>query len=161
MAGVSSGTVIANYRIEGEIGSGGMGVVYKATQRTHTFERHVALKLIRPEFADDVEFRRRFISESRNAAPLGHPNVLPVIEADEEDGQLFIAMQDVQDEDLDAVIARRGPLPGATAVRLLSEVAGALDAAHAQGLVHRDVKPPNILVSGRERHEEVYLTYLG
>jgi serine/threonine-protein kinase len=150
------GSEIAGYRIEGVIGRGGMGVVYRATQRR--LERSVALKLIAPAYAQDPEFRERFERESRIAASIEHPNVIPVHEAGEHDGLLFISMRFVDGTDLRALLSDEGRLaPGRTAA-LVSQVASALDAAHARGLVHRDVKPANVLVAGGDH---AYLTDFG
>ena len=128
------GTELAGYRIEVLIGRGGMGVVYRA--RDLALDRNVALKLLAPHLADDVSFRERFLKESRVAASLEHPNVVPIHDAGEIDGQLYIAMRLVEGSDLKAVL-RQGPLEPAHAVRILGQIAGALDAAHARGLVHR------------------------
>jgi CHASE2 domain-containing sensor protein len=150
--------VIAGYRLEEEIGAGGMGVVYRASQ-LH-LKRDVALKLIRPEHARDLMFRARFERESRLAAAVGHPSIIPVFDAGEDDGLLYIAMLLVDGPDLARMLRSVGPLPLPTVVSIVRQVAGALDAAHAHGLVHRDVKPANVLVSsGRPHH--VYLTDFG
>jgi CHASE2 domain-containing sensor protein/predicted Ser/Thr protein kinase len=149
--------IIAGYRVEEAIGRGGMGVVYRATQLA--LERSVAIKLIATERAEDPVFRARFQLESRLAASIEHPNVIPVYEAGEDDGLLFIAMRLVDGVDL-AQVLRQGPLEPTRAVRLVEQIAGALDAAHARGLVHRDVKPANVLITSGEP-EHVYLTDFG
>src|SRR5665213_1195578 len=150
--------IIAGYRIEEVLGRGGMGVVYRATQLA--LGREVAIKLIATERSDDPVFRERFTSESRIAASIEHANVIPVYEAGEDDGLLFIAMRLVEGLDLGQLLARLGPLPPERAVRVTAQVAGALDAAHARGLVHRDVKPANVLVTA-DQPEHAYLTDFG
>ncbi len=132
-----------------------MGVVYKATHLA--LDRPVALKVIARQYADSAAFRRRFIRESQLAAQLDHPNVVPVYDAREEDDELLVAMRLVKGGDLRRRIDRDGPLPPAEAIELLGQVAAALDAAHAAGIVHRDVKPHNILLEGRR----AYLTDFG
>jgi YVTN family beta-propeller protein len=138
------GSELAAYRIEALVGRGGMGVVYRAHDLA--LDRSVALKLLTPELADDVPFRERFLRESRLAASLEHPNVVPIHDAGEIDRQLYIAMRLVEGTDLKALL-RAGPLEPARAVQVLGQVAAALDTAHARGLVHRDVKPSNVLVT--------------
>ena len=150
------GSEIAGYRIEGVLGRGGMGVVYRATQRR--LDRAVALKLIAPAFAQDPAFRERFERESRIAASIEHPNVIPVHEAGEHDGLLFISMRFVDGTDLRALLGSEGRLEAVRATALVAQVAAALDAAHARGLVHRDVKPANVLVAGGDH---AYLTDFG
>jgi DNA-binding beta-propeller fold protein YncE/predicted Ser/Thr protein kinase len=149
------GSTLAGYRLDALIARGGMGVVYRATQLA--LERPVALKVIARHLADDESFRERFLSESRLAARLDHPGVVPVYDAREEDGELLVAMRLVEGGDLKRRIADHGPLPPAEAVELLGQVAAALDAAHAAGVVHRDVKPHNILLEG----DRAYLTDFG
>jgi predicted Ser/Thr protein kinase len=149
------GDLVAGYRIERQIGRGGMGVVYLAEQVR--LRRYVALKLIVPELAEDDEFRRRFERESQLAASIDHPNVIPVYEAGEAEGVLFISMRYVEGHDLRAIIKAWGRLQPALAARLVAQLADALDAAHARGLVHRDVKPANVLVAD----EHAYLTDFG
>jgi DNA-binding beta-propeller fold protein YncE/predicted Ser/Thr protein kinase len=149
------GLTLAGYRIDALIARGGMGVVYRATQLA--LERPVALKVIAAELAGDEAFRRRFLSESRLAARLEHPNVVPVYDAREEDGELIVAMRLVEGGDLRKLIDREGPLEPERAVALLGQVAEALDAAHAAGIVHRDVKPHNVLVEG----ERAFLSDFG
>lgn len=156
------GQQIAGYRIERLIGRGGMAVVYCA--KDLRLERTVALKLIAPERARDEVFRRRFTHESRVAARIDHPHIVPIFEAGETDGLLYIAMRYVSGPDLRVLLQREGPLPVATALRIATQVASALDAAHAHDLVHRDVKPANILVAegtDSEHPEHAYLTDFG
>ncbi|MFE9097395.1 serine/threonine-protein kinase [Streptomyces sp. NPDC007264] len=156
------GRRIAGYRIEDEIGRGGMAVVYRA--RDLRLDRTVALKLLAPQLTRNDTFRRRFTHESRAAAAIDHPNIVPVYEADETDGVLYIAMRYVAGRDLRHLLDREGPLPLATALRIAAQVASALDAAHDHGLVHRDVKPGNILVAqgtDSDHPEHVYLTDFG
>src|SRR3954451_11153030 len=136
-----------------------MGVVYLAEQLR--LQRRVALKLIVPELAEDDEFRRRVERESQMAASLDHPNVIPVYEAGEADGALFISMRYVEGSDLRVLIRDGGQLDPARAARIVSQLGDALDAAHARGLVHRDVKPANVLVTGAPGSEHVYLTDFG
>ncbi|MFI9202393.1 serine/threonine-protein kinase [Streptomyces sp. NPDC053048] len=156
------GRRIAGYRVESEIGRGGMAVVYRATDLR--LGRTVALKLLAPELARNDTFRDRFAHESRVAAAIDHPHIVPVFEAGEVEGVLYIAMRYVAGQDLRALLDREGPLPLPTAVRIAGQVASALDAAHAHDLVHRDVKPGNILVAegtDSDHPEHVYLTDFG
>ncbi|MGI5423383.1 serine/threonine-protein kinase [Streptomyces sp. CA-179760] len=156
------GQQIAGYRIEKEIGRGGMAVVYRA--RDLRLERTVALKLLAPELARNDTFRRRFTHESRAAAAIDHPHIVPVFEAGETDGVLYIAMRYVVGSDLRHLLDREGPLSPAATLRLAAQVASALDAAHDHGLVHRDVKPGNILVArgtDSDHPEHAYLTDFG
>jgi DNA-binding beta-propeller fold protein YncE len=149
------GSTLGGYRIDALIARGGMGVVYRATHLA--LDRPVALKVIAGHLATDEGFRGRFLRESRLAARLDHPNVVPVFDAREEDGELIVAMRLVEGGDLKKTIDREGPLPPERAVELLGQVADALDAAHAAGIVHRDVKPHNILVEG----DRAYLSDFG
>ncbi len=155
MAEPSIGSTLAGYRIESLIARGGMGVVYRATQLG--LDRPVALKVIAHQLADDENFRRRFLSESRLAARLEHPAVVSVYDAREDDGELIVAMRLIEGGDLRKLIDREGPLEPERAVHLLGQVAEALDAAHAAGIVHRDVKPHNVLIEG----ERAYLSDFG
>ena len=141
---VTVGTELAGYRIEDEIARGGMGVVYRATEIA--LERPVALKLIAPGLAGDPSFRDRFLRESRLAASIDHPSILPVYAAGEAEGELYLATRYVEGTDLRTLLEREGALPPERALDLVGQVADALDAAHARGLVHRDVKPGNVLV---------------
>jgi ABC-type branched-subunit amino acid transport system substrate-binding protein/predicted Ser/Thr protein kinase len=152
----NSGTAFANYRVESPLGRGGMGVVYRA--RDLSLDRPVALKLIAPELAQDEQFRARFLREPRLAASLDHPNVIPIYEAGEHDGQLYLAMRYVEGTDLKTALKGEGKLPPERTIEVLAQVASALDAAHERGLVHRDVKPGNILI---DRTGHVYLTDFG
>ena len=150
------GTEIAGYRIEGLIGRGGMSVVYLAEHVR--LGRKVALKLLSPELAENEKFRERFLRESQIAASIDHPNIVPIYDADEAGGTLFIAMRYVEGTDLRAPIRSQAPLEPARVVSLVSQIAGALDAAHIHGLVHRDVKPGNVLLT----HEDhVYVADFG
>jgi hypothetical protein len=150
------GSVLAGHRLDEVAGQGGMGVVYRATDLA--LDRQVAVKLIAPALAGDPAFRRRFVSESKVAASLDHPNVIPIHHAGEQDGVLFQVMRYVEGEDLRAMLRREGRLEPELAAPIVTEVAAALDAAHARGLVHRDVKPANVLLDAG-RH--VYLTDFG
>ncbi|MFI8828658.1 serine/threonine-protein kinase [Streptomyces sp. NPDC053431] len=164
-AGRDSGLLgkrIAGYVVEEEIGRGGMAVVYRA--RDLRLDRIVALKLLAPELARNDTFRKRFAHESRVAAAIDHPHIVPVFEAGETEGVLYIAMRYVPGQDLRALLDREGALEPVTAGRIAVQVASALDAAHAHDLVHRDVKPGNILVAegtDRDHPEHVYLTDFG
>src|SRR5262249_27042008 len=142
-AWLAPGSELAGYRLESLLGRGGMGVVYRA--RDLALERNVALKLLAPELAEDVRFRERFLPESRLAASLDHPAIVPIYDAGEVAGQLYIAMRLVEGTDLKRLLAQ-GPPAQDTALALLEQVADALDAAHERGLLHRDVKPSNVLV---------------
>jgi serine/threonine protein kinase len=157
--GLSVGTVFAGYRVDEIIGRGGMGVIYRATESRP--ERIVALKVVAPELAADLGFRERFLRESQIAASIEHPHVVPVLRVGEEDGMLFIAMRYIRGRDLGAIIASEGRLDLARTARIIDHVADALDAAHELGLVHRDVKPANILIETRRRGVHAYLTDFG
>jgi YVTN family beta-propeller protein len=154
---LSPGSTFAGYQIEDVAGSGGMGIVYRATQIA--LGRRVALKLIARDLATDASFRERFKREWLTAASIDHPNVIPLYEAGEADEHLFIAMRYVEGLDLAALIAREPSFDPARAVNIVAQIASALDAAHQKGLVHRDVKPANILIASQDDH--VYLTDFG
>ena len=157
MPDFTAGTVFAGYQIDGVAGEGGMGRVYRATEIA--LARPVALKLIADDFAGDRKFRERFQRESMLAASIDHPNVIPIYEAGEVDGELYIAMRFVDGTDLLAAVLREGPFEPARAVEIITQVGSALDAAHRRGLVHRDVKPGNVLLTGEDDH--AYLTDFG
>jgi serine/threonine protein kinase len=156
---LAPGSTFAGCRIEGVAGRGGMGVVYRATQLA--LGRTVALKLIAPERAADTSFHARFERESRMAAAIDHPNVIPVYGAGEDDGRLYLLMRWVQGTDLQALIAGSHGLAPARAVAIVAQVGAGLDAAHAAGLVHRDVKPANVLIAGDTLSGHVYLSDFG
>jgi YVTN family beta-propeller protein len=150
------GKELLGYRIEALLGRGGMGVVYKAYDPR--LKRYVALKLVAPELSGDERFRERFLAESELAASLEHPNVVPIYDARELDSRLVIAMRLVEGTDLKALLQKDGPLGPKRAVAICAQVGAALDAAHARGLVHRDVKPSNVLL---DEQEHVYLADFG
>jgi hypothetical protein len=156
---LSEGDEFAGYRIERRLGRGGMGILYLAVEPG--LERRVALKLIAPEAASDEVFAKRFAEESRIAASIEHPNVVPIYAAGEADGVAWIAMRFVAGSDLQRRIAREGRLEPADAVALIAQVGNGLDAIHAAGLVHRDVKPANVLLSGEAGGEHAYITDFG
>jgi hypothetical protein len=143
MDSLHSSTVVAGYRIDGTLGEGGMGTVYRATQLS--LERVVALKVLTTQLSSDPDFRERFRREGLLQAALDHPHIVTVYEAGETDSRLFLAMRMVEGPTLKDLIQRR-QLDDRRALRLLTQVAEALDAAHAKGLIHRDVKPQNVLV---------------
>ena len=153
------GSTFAGHRIDGEAGRGGMGVVYRATDLT--LDRRVALKLIAPRMAGDPVFRARFVSECKLAAAIDHPNVVPIFHAGEERGVLYVTMRYIDGTDLRTLLAQEGRLPAKRAVSIVAQVAGALDAAHQHGLVHRDVKPANVLLATRDGAERAFLTDFG
>jgi hypothetical protein len=158
----SAGAQIASYQLEEEIGRGGMAVVYRA--RDVRLGRWVALKVLAPDYAQDEAFRQRFIRESRTAAAVDHPNIIPIFDAGEAGGVLYIAMRYVAGQDVHSLLHSAGPLPVARALGIVGQVASALDAAHACGLVHRDVKPANMLLGGvadTGRADHVYLSDFG
>jgi Protein kinase domain len=156
---LSAGDEFAGYRIERSLGRGGMGVLYLAVEPG--LERRVALKLIAPEAAADEVFARRFAEESKIAASIEHPNVVPIYAAGEECGVPFIAMRYVSGSDLGRRLAREGRLDPAVATALIAQVGNGLDAIHAAGLVHRDVKPANVLLAGTEGEDHAYITDFG
>ncbi|MGI8605945.1 MAG: protein kinase domain-containing protein, partial [Gaiellaceae bacterium] len=156
---VPTGTEIGGFRVLELLGTGSSGAVYLAEDVM--LERRVALKILGPNFMRDERFRARFLSESRLAASLEHPNIVPIHAAGEANGALYIAMRFVEGRDLRRLLERVGRLAPERAVAIVSQVAAALDAAHAQGLVHRDVKPGNILLSTGGGAEHAYLADFG
>ena len=150
------GTELLGYRIEALVGRGGMGVVYRAYDPR--LKRNVALKLIDPELSGDARFRERFLAETELAASLEHPNVVPIYDAGEIDGRLYIAMRYVEGVELKRLLQDEGALEPARALAICGQVAAALDAAHERGLVHRDVKPSNVLL---DEAEHTYLADFG
>jgi serine/threonine-protein kinase len=159
MPELTPGAEFAGYTIEDIAGRGGMGVVYRARQ--HRPSRLVALKVIAPDLANDPDFRARFERESDTAASIEHPNVIPVYEVNDVEGLLFITMRFVEGTDLRAMITEQGRLDPVLAADLIGQIAAALDAAHERGLVHRDVKPANVLIAGRAGSYHAYLTDFG
>ncbi len=156
VAELAPGDLFAGHRIEAVAGRGGMGVVYRATQLD--LERPVALKLIAAHLAEDPDFRERFMRESRLAASIDHPHVIPIYYAGSENQALYLAMRYVDGEDLRFLVRREGYLHPDRAARIVDQLGGALDAAHAKGLVHRDVKPANVLLT---TDDHAYLTDFG
>jgi YVTN family beta-propeller protein len=153
------GSEFAGHRIEAELGRGGMGVVYRA--RHTALDRERALKVVASDLASDPRFRARFARESRLAASIEHPNVIPVHHAGEESGRPYLSMRIVDGPDLGALVDDEGPLDPRRAAAIVKQVAGGLDAAHERGLVHRDVKPSNVLVEGVPHAERAYVTDFG
>jgi hypothetical protein len=153
------GERFAGCRIEAVAGRGGMGVVYRATQLA--LSRRVALKVVAPEGVADRDFTERFGREVRMAASIDHPNIVPVYGAGEEAGRLYLVMRYVDGTDLQALVRRAGRLEPARAADIVAQVAAGLDAAHASGLVHRDVKPANVLLTTSSGTDHVYLTDFG
>ena len=150
---------LAGYLAQELIGRGGMGEVYRALDVR--LDRPVALKVLAARVVENERARERLLVESRLAASLDHPNVVPIYEAGEQDGQLFIAMRYVPGRDLRALLRREGALAPERAVAIARQVAGALDAAHRGGLVHRDVKPSNVLLDRQDEGEHCYLADFG
>src|SRR5215216_1883808 len=156
---LTAGDTFAGHRIEALAGRGGMGVVFRATDLA--LDRPVALKLIAPDTALDPVFRARFEHECRAAASIDHPHAVEVFHAGEEDGVLYVTMRFVEGTDLGALVAQEKALEPERAVALIDQVAGALDEAHKRGLVHRDVKPTNVLIAQRGGRDYAFLTDFG
>jgi streptogramin lyase len=156
---LSTGDEIAGYTLESLVGRGGMGEVFRAVDGH--LARAVALKVLAPGLVHDEASRDRILRESQLAASLDHPNVIPVYAAGEADGHVYIAMRLVEGSDLRSVLRRDGRLEPARAIALAAQVASALDAAHARGLVHRDVKPSNVLIDEQQGREHCYLADFG
>jgi serine/threonine protein kinase len=155
---LTAGETFAGHRIEGVLGRGGMGVVYRATDLR--LNRQTALKVIAPALSADEDFRRRFQRESELAASVRQQNVVTIYQAGEADGRVYVTMELVQGTDLRGLLAERGRLDLGTAAAIVTQTAAALDAAHASGLVHRDVKPANVLIAAASPLR-VYLTDFG
>jgi serine/threonine-protein kinase len=149
------GTTFGEYGIDGLLGQGGMGKVYRATAPDGTA---VALKLVKEDYARDETFRRRFYREARIAQMVKHPNVVPVVDTGEQEGLPYMAQRFIRGESLDDKLKREGPLDVATAVRVCTDVASGLEALWAAGMVHRDVKPANILL---DESGQAYITDFG
>jgi hypothetical protein len=159
MQDLAAGSEFAGHRIEDVVGRGGMGVVYRAIDLN--LDREVAVKVIAPQLADDEDFRARFRREWRLAASMRHPHVVTIYRAGDEDGRMYVTMDFIPGTDLRAMIDNYGSLDPRHASGIIEQVAGALDAAHAAGLVHRDVKPANVLLSDRGGFADAYLTDFG
>jgi serine/threonine protein kinase len=160
--GLAPGSRIAGYLIEEQIGRGGMAVVYRASDPR--LDRSVALKILAPELTGDAAFRQRFLREMRAAAAVDHPHIVPVFDAGEADGALYIAMRYVSGQDLRTLLDAERTLPAARVAHIVAQVASALDEAHSRGLIHRDVKPANVLigtVAGTGQPDHVYLSDFG
>ena len=153
---LAPGTTIAGYEIESVVGSGGIGVLYRARQLR--LNRPVALKLVEPQIAADPLVRERLRREARTVGALDHPNVVPLYEAGEENGTVFIATRWIDGTELGALIRKDGPLRPRRAARLVAQMASALEVAHEKGLIHRDVKPSNAIVTPEDH---VYITDFG
>src|SRR2546421_5358860 len=153
------GSVIGGYRVDELISRGGMGAVYRATHLA--LNRVYALKVLAPDLAGDEQFRERFRREMRIAGSLNHPNVVGIHYAGEQEGLLFLVMDFIAGTDLREVIAKCGALDPSRTSELVGQLSSALDAAHQRGLVHRDVKPANILLTVRDGQEHSYLTDFG
>ena len=156
------GSQVASYRLDEVLGRGGMAVVYRAFDTR--LQRRVAMKILSPDLARDQEFRHRFIRESQAAAAVDHPNIIPIFEAGQFGSVLFIAMRFVEGRDVHSIIEQHGHLSVARTCSIVTQVAAALDAAHAHGLVHRDVKPANMLrepAEGSGQADHVYLSDFG
>jgi ABC-type transport system substrate-binding protein/class 3 adenylate cyclase/tRNA A-37 threonylcarbamoyl transferase component Bud32/streptogramin lyase len=160
MTDLAVGAALAGFRIEALIGRGSMGSVYSAQDMA--LDRRVAVKVLAPALARDERFRERFLRESRLVASLEHPNIVPIYAAGEEDGLLYLAMRYVDGRDLASLLTSLGRVDAERAVELVAQIANALDAAHARGLIHRDVKPANILLAHHHgRADHAYLCDFG
>jgi serine/threonine protein kinase len=153
---LSPGSTFAGYQVENVVGLGGIGILYRARQLR--LDRLVALKLVEPDVARDPVVRERLRREARAVASLDHPNVVPLYEAGEEDGNVYIVTRWIEGTELGTLIQRDGPLPSGQAARVAAQIASALEIAHERGLIHRDVKPSNVILTS-EGH--VYLTDFG
>lgn len=156
---VAAGTILAGFRVESLIGHGATGAVYLAEDTKRG--GRVAIKVLAPELTDDERFRQRFLRESQLAASLDHPHIVPIVGAGEDNGVLYLAMAHVEGTDLRELLRHEGSLEPERALDLVGQVAEAIDVAHAAGLVHRDVKPGNILVAARPEGEHVYVCDFG
>jgi serine/threonine protein kinase len=153
---LSPGSTIAGYEIESVVGSGGIGILYRARQVR--LDRPVALKLVEPEVARESVVRERLRREARTVAALDHPNVVPLYEAGEENGTVYIVTRWVDGTELGNLIRRDSPLDPARAARIAAQIASALEVAHEKGLIHRDIKPSNVILVA---DDHVYLTDFG
>jgi serine/threonine protein kinase len=156
---LSIGDIFAGHRLEAVLGRGGMGIVYLAMHER--LKQRRALKVISPAFSSDEQFRRRFERESEVAASLEHAHVIPIYDAGEDEDQLYIAMRYIEGTDMHELIGERGSVDPSSTSLIVKQMASALDAAHARGLVHRDVKPANVLIASRSGADYSYLTDFG
>ena len=159
MGALAEGSTFAGHLIHGLLGQGGMGTVYRATHLA--LNRDVALKVIVSELSHDREFRMRFRREMEAAASIQHQNVVPIFHAGEEGGLLFVTMRYVEGTDLRRLLMARERLDPIHAANLVAQVAEGLHAAHRRGLVHRDVKPANVLIEGDDAESDALLTDFG
>jgi serine/threonine protein kinase len=153
---LAPGSTFAGYEVESVVGAGGIGILYRARQVR--LDRPVALKVVEPEVAGDPVIRERLRREARMVAALDHPNVVPLYEAGEQDGTVFIVTRWVEGAELGTLIHDHGPLEPTRAARVAAQIAAALEVAHEKGLVHRDVKPSNVILTSEDH---VYLTDFG
>jgi serine/threonine protein kinase len=153
---LAPGSTIAGYEVESVVGSGGIGILYRARQLR--LNRPVALKVVDPETAAEPVVRERLRREARTVASLDHPTVVPLYEAGEEDGTVYIVTRWIDGTELGELIRRDSPIRPTRAARFAAQIASALEVAHEKGLVHRDVKPSNVLVTSEDH---VYLTDFG
>jgi serine/threonine protein kinase len=153
---LAPGSTFAGYEVDSVVGAGGIGILYRARQVR--LDRPVALKLVEPDVARDPVIRERLRREARMVAALEHPNVVPLYAAGEEDGTVYIVTRWVEGTELGSLIQAEGPLEPARAARTAAQIASALEMAHAKGLVHRDVKPSNVILTPEDH---VYLTDFG
>jgi len=153
---LAPGSTFAGYEVEGVVGAGGIGILYRARQVR--LDRPVALKLVEPDVARDPLVRERLRREARMVAALDHPNVVPLYAAGEEDGTVYIVTRWVEGTELGTLIQGDGPLEAGRAARTAAQIAAALEVAHEKGLVHRDVKPSNVILTSEDH---VYLTDFG
>ncbi len=153
---LAPGSTFAGYEVESVVGAGGIGILYRARQVR--LDRPVALKLVEPDVARDPVIRERLRREARMVAALDHPNVVPLYAAGEEDGTVYIVTRWVEGTELGTLIQRHGPLEPGRAARTAAQIAAALEVAHEKGLVHRDVKPSNVILTSEDH---VYLTDFG
>jgi serine/threonine protein kinase len=153
---LAPGSTFAGYKVESVVGAGGIGILYRARQIR--LDRPVALKLVEPEVARDPVIRERLRREARMVAALDHPNVVPLYEAGEERGTVYIVTRWVEGTELGTLVQSHGPLEPGRAARTAAQIAAALEVAHEQGLVHRDVKPSNVILTSEDH---VYLTDFG
>jgi serine/threonine protein kinase len=153
---LSPGSTFAGYEVEDVVGSGGVGILYRARQLR--LDRPVALKVVEPDVASDPVIRERLRRETRTVAALDHPNIAPLYQAGEHDGTIYIATRWVEGTELGALIRRESPVEPERAARFAAQIADALELAHEKGLVHRSVKPSNVIVTDEDH---VYLTDFG